>query len=220
MPAECQMCWRTELERLAFLLFPGLILRRLVMSSYRLSILQAASALALIATAVGLPIAHHATAAKKAVVDSKGNMSVPDNYRTSYEFLGTWAVEAAQGQQTKEMHTVYASPGTISAFRRTGKFQHDAVLIKEVFEVMSSPMTTGTVGRAEELKGWFVMVKDEKNRFPGNKLWGDGWGWAWFDAGKPNKTTSTDYKTDCLACHTPAQQKDWVFTEGYPPLKR
>ena len=41
------------------------------------------------------------------------------------------------------------------------------------------------------------MVKDSNGRHAGNKLWGDGWGWSWFDADNPSKTTSTDYKTNC-----------------------
>jgi hypothetical protein len=44
------------------------------------------------------------------------------------------------------------------------------------------------------------MVKDNAGRFPGNKLWGDGWGWSWFDATNPQKTTS------------------WIYTRGYPVL--
>ena len=163
---------------------------------------------------------HAAPALNSQVVDAKGNMKVPADYRTRYEFLGTWAIAADQGKGSKEMHTVYASPGTIAAYRATGKFPDDAVLVKEVTDVTTSAMTTGTVSHAEALKGWFLMVKDEKGRFPDNKLWGDGWGWAWFDAPVSNKTTSTNYKTDCVACHTPAKQKDWIYTEGYPPLRR
>ena len=56
------------------------------------------------------------------------------------------------------------------------------------------------------LKGWFVMVKDDKARFAGNLLWGDGWGWACFDEGSPAKTTTTHYKNDCIGCHTPAKK--------------
>jgi hypothetical protein len=56
---------------------------------------------------------------------------------------------------------------------------------KEVFEATTGEMTTGTVSHAEALKGWFVMVKDSKNSHPGNKLWGVGWGWSWFDQGNP-----------------------------------
>jgi hypothetical protein len=93
------------------------------------------------------------------------------------------------------------------------------VLVKEVFEAATADMTTGTVSHADKLKGWFVMVKDAKNRHPGSKLWGDGWGWSWFDAGNPLKTTSTDYKTDCQGCHVPAQSTDWIYVNGYAALK-
>ena len=54
---------------------------------------------------------------------------------------------------------------------------------------------------AGTFSGWFVMVKDNVGRFSGNKLWGDGWGWSWFDATNPQKTTSTGYTTDCQPCH-------------------
>ena len=45
-------------------------------------------------------------------VDANGNLHVPDDYRTTYQFLGTWAVAADQGKGSKELHDVYASPGT------------------------------------------------------------------------------------------------------------
>jgi hypothetical protein len=61
--------------------------------------------------------------------------------------------------------------------------------------------------------------EDSKNSHPGSSLWGDGWGWSWFDAGNPMKTTSTSYKKDCLSCHVPAQATDWIYTAGYPALK-
>jgi len=155
-----------------------------------------------------------------AVVDDKGNMRVPADYRTRYQMLGTWAVAASDGPGSKEMHVVYASPGTIIAYRKDGRFPDGAVLVKEVFKTTTNPMTTGTVSSAGTLAGWFVMVKDDASRFPGSKLWGDGWGWAWFDAADAQKTASTDYKTDCQACHLPAKASDWIYTHGYPPLKR
>ena len=42
------------------------------------------------------------------------------------------------------------------------------------------------------------MVKDNVGRFPGNKLWGDGWGWSWFDATNPQKTTSTGFAVEVI----------------------
>jgi hypothetical protein len=80
-------------------------------------------------------------------------------------------------------------------------------------------MTTGTVSRAQTFKGWFVLVKDSKNSHPGNKLWGNGWGWSWFDDANPSKTTSTDYKQDCLP-RQPARATDWIYVQGYPALKQ
>jgi hypothetical protein len=156
----------------------------------------------------------------EAVVDDAGNLHVPDAYRTTYQLLGSWAVAANQGQGSKELHVVYASPGTIAAYRKDGRFPDGAVLLKEVFEATNGRMTTGIVSHAETLKGWFVMVKDSNGRHPGKRLWGDGWGWSWFEADNPSETTSTDYKKDCLGCHVPARASDWVYVDGYPPLKR
>jgi len=156
----------------------------------------------------------------EAVVDAKGNLHVPSGYRTTYRFLGSWAIAADQGQGSKEIHVVYASPATITAYRKDGRFPDEAVLVKEVYQAATGQMTTGTVSHSATLKGWFVMVKDSKGRYSGNKLWGDGWGWSWFDAANPSMTTSTDYKANCLSCHVPAKASDWIYVSGYPPLSR
>jgi hypothetical protein len=155
-----------------------------------------------------------------AVVDAQGHLRVPDAYRSAYQFIGAWAVAADQGQGSQSLHVVYASPGTADAYRKDGHFPDGAVLVKEVFETATADMATGTVSRAQTLKGWFVMVRDSNNRHPGNPLWGDGWGWSWFDAAQPTKTTSTDYTTDCQGCHVPAKASDWIYVNGYPVLKR
>ena len=159
------------------------------------------------------------TQATVAVVDSLGSLRVPEGYRAAYEYLGSWSVAADQGPGAKELHVVYASPGSAAAFRSHGNFAYGAVLVKEVYATATGQMTTGTVSHAGTLKGWFVMVKDSRGRHTGNKLWGDGWGWSWFDAANPSKTTSTDYKANCQACHVPAQTSDWIYVSGYPALK-
>ena len=104
--------------------------------------------------------------------------------------------------------------------RRQALCRQGSVLVKEVFEATTGTMTTGTVSHADKLKGWFVMVKDSKNSHPGNRLWGEGWGWSWFDAANPVKTTSKDFRTDCLGCHIPAKATDWIYVSGYPGLKK
>lgn len=155
-----------------------------------------------------------------AVVDETGSLRVPSDYRTAYQMLGSWAVAADDGPGSKEMHMVYASPGTVAAYRKDGHFPDGTVLVKEVFKTTTKEMTTGTVSSAGTLVGWFVMVKDNVGRFPGNKLWGDGWGWSWFEGADPRKTTSTDYTTDCQPCHEPARETGWIYTHGYPVLAR
>jgi cytochrome P460 len=88
-------------------------------------------------------------------VDAQGNLRVPEDYRIAYQSLGTWAIAADQGIGSKELHVVYASPSTIAAYRKGGSFPDGSVLVKEVFETTTGPMTTGTVSRAQTLKGWF-----------------------------------------------------------------
>jgi len=184
------------------------------------------AAISIAAIAAGLALAAYgrvdSNASAKAtpsVVDSKGNLSVPHGYRATYQYLGSWAVAADQGPGAKELHVVYASPGAVAAYRSHGSFSDGAVLVKEVYAAATGQMTTGTVSHADTLKGWFVMMKDSRGRHRDNKLWGDGWGWSWFDAANPSKTTSTDYKTNCLACHVPAKSSDWIYISGYPSLK-
>ena len=158
--------------------------------------------------------------AAEAVVDANGNLRVPAQYRTSYQFLGSWAVADGVGKSPNQLHVVYASPGTIAAYRRDKRFPDGSVLVKEVFQTATGPMKTGTVSRAQTLKGWFVMVKDSKDSHAGNALWGDGWAWSWFDADNPLKTKSTNYRVNCLPCHVPARATDLVYVQGYPPLER
>ena len=158
--------------------------------------------------------------AAETVVDAHGNLHVPDNYRTSYQFLGSWAIAADDGKGSKELHAVLVSPGAIAAYRNDGHFPDGTVLVKEVYSAATGDMTTGSVSRADSLKGWFVMVKGDASRFPGNALWGDGWGWSWFDAAAPTQTTWTNYRLNCKSCHVPAQATDWIYVNGYPALKR
>ena len=153
-------------------------------------------------------------------VDAKGAIHLPTvDYRKDWVALGSWAV-AAEGDAagSQGIHMVYTQPESITAFRKTGKFPDGAILIKELLTTTTDSMTTGTVSRADKTAGWFVMVKDTNNRFPDNKLWGDGWGWAYFDAKDRVRTKSTDYVENCKGCHVPAQDTDWVYVQGYPVL--
>jgi hypothetical protein len=74
-------------------------------------------------------------------------LHVTDDYRATYQFLGSWVAAAGEGQNPKELHVVYASPGTIAAYRKSEGFPDGAVLVKEVNQTATDPMTTGIVSR-------------------------------------------------------------------------
>ena len=77
-----------------------------------------------------------------AIADAEGTLRVPADYRSIYQYLGTWAVAADHGEGSKQLHEVYASPGTVAAFRANGHFPDGAVLVKEVYATATGPMTT------------------------------------------------------------------------------
>jgi len=148
-------------------------------------------------------------------VDAKGNVRRPLDYRDRYQTLGVYTVLDPKGN---EMHYTYATPGAAEFYRKNKRFADGTVLVKEVFATSHAPLTTGDAHWAERTKVWFVMIKDDKGRFPGNPLWGNGWGWALFKSDAPDTQIATDFKKDCLGCHIPAQQTDWVYVSGYPVL--
>jgi hypothetical protein len=151
-------------------------------------------------------------------VDEKGNISFPQGFRTSMVHLGSWFVPAGDASG---FHDVYTEKESVEAFQKTGKFPDGATLVKELRASKSAAYTTGegVSHSTEHLKQWFVMIKSSEKRFGDNPLWGDGWGWALFKPDDTNKNHAKNYKTDCLGCHIPAKEKDWVYTEAYPVLK-
>ncbi|WP_428357452.1 cytochrome P460 family protein [Methyloprofundus sp.] len=147
-------------------------------------------------------------------VDDKGNISLPKDFRAIMVHLGSWFVPEGDASG---FHDVYTEQKTVEVYRKTGKFPDGATLIKELRASKAGDYTTGKDVHyaTKDIKQWFVMVKDTENRFADNKSWGDGWGWALFKPGNMHKNVSSDYKTDCLGCHVPAREKDWIY---YPTL--
>jgi cytochrome c len=153
-------------------------------------------------------------------VTKDGGISLPADFREKFLHIGTWAVATKPGKPVDELHGVYARPEDVQAYRRDGKFPDGAVLVKDVTSVGSEKLTAGHATWATDVKIWFVMIKDAKGRFPNNDLWGDGWGWALYEAKDPKRNVATDYKTDCKVCHLPAKKDDWVYVRGYPVLAK
>ena len=152
-------------------------------------------------------------------VDDAGNISFPADFRAKMVHLGSWFVPEGGASG---FHDVYTEKESVEAYRETGAFPDGATIVKELRAADTGTYTTGSgVSFANAtLKQWFVMIKDEKGRFADNPLWGDGWGWALYMPDDSNVNVATNYQTDCLGCHIPAKEKDWVYTEAYPTLTK
>ncbi len=181
-------------------------------------------------TLVGWNLSHAETGFASNVDPETGDIHVPKNYRR-WSTLGTWAHANTEGKPgSKEYHIVYTQPETIVYYKKHRQFPDGAVLVKELIHTKTMPMTTGpAVSHATDIKGWFVLVRDTQGRFQDSPLWGDGWGWSFFEAGDRFKTSSTDYQKDCIACHLPARDlapehaveaDKWTYTLGYPVLQK
>jgi hypothetical protein len=138
----------------------------------------------------------------QSVEDAAGHLRVPESYQATYEYLGSWPIADEKGTGAKQIHEVYASPGTIAAYRQSGRFPDGTVLIKEVHAGATAPMTTGIVSHAAKLAGWFIMIAAGAMRAT---LCGavDGVGHGSMLPARQRRQ-STDYKTDCQHCHEPA----------------
>lgn len=157
-------------------------------------------------------------------VDQQGNISRPTGFRQNWVHMGTWYVPDTKQSAGPGFHDVYASPGTVEAYKKTGKFPDGAALVKEISAIESKRLTTGNAHWAGDAGVWFVMIKDRQNRFPDNPAWGQGWGWALFKADKPSVNIAHNWKKDaglgnCYGCHVPTRQTDWVYVDGYPTLR-
>ena len=172
--------------------------------------------------AVTAVVAHSESERAAAASDPQALLHVPDaNYRRDWVLLGSFSVLADDPEAgAKEFHVVYTLPENVDAYRKTGAFPDGAVLVKDVFATKTEALTTGTSSYADTLIGRFVMVKDQANKYAGaSPLWGDGWGWAFYEGAETKKTVSTDYKEDCLGCHEPVRNQDLLYIQGYPILK-
>lgn len=160
-------------------------------------------------------------------VDSKGNISLPSDFRSTWVHLGTWLVTstAAAGPGLDQtgpgtgVHNVYTQSASLNAYKKNNKWPDGAMLVMEIRGMQWDDLPTGHVIVEGEFVKCLVMVKDARGRFPKNQNWGDGWGWALFKSANLKNNVSTNYKNDCLSCHEPAKSTDLVFIKGYPVLR-
>ena len=149
-------------------------------------------------------------------VDEAGNIKLPENFVADWVHMGAWAV--VEDEKVIDLHSVYAPQEVIEYYREHEDFADGAIMVKEVRNARGAPHTTGDAFWATDVKVWFVMVRDTTGRFPDNPLWGEGWGWALFEGVNPNEQVATNYESDCLGCHVPAEKTHWTYVYAYPVL--
>jgi hypothetical protein len=151
------------------------------------------------------------------LVDAQGNITPPTDFRMKMVHLGSWFVPAGGASG---FHDVYTERESVEYYRTHGEFPDGATLVKELRAHSQATFTTGenVSSATSSIKQWFVMVKDAKDRFPNNPLWGDGWGWGLYKPDAPRSNVASDYRTDCLGCHIPTRETDLVYVKAYPSL--
>lgn len=171
-------------------------------------------ALALLLTACG---GTGSAGSVDAVARSSNDLSLPDDFRSTMVHLGSWFVPDGDASG---FHDVYADHAAVDHYRANGAWPDGALLVKELRASEPGDYTTGVgVHRAtSQLKQWFVMVKDADGSESG-PLWGEGWGWALYKPDRPDVNVATNYQADCLGCHVPAKDTDYVYVQAYPTLR-
>jgi len=177
----------------------------------------------LLGVTLGLVLMSTATFAQDmaAKSDADALLALPDvDFRTEWTHLGSYVVPDKEAPGAG-FHDVYTQRNSAKAYQETGKFPDGAVLIKEIRGLVTKEQTTGLAHNAGDVGVWFVMVKDSTKKYEGkSKHWDKGWGWALYKPDNPTKNVSESAEETCLACHTPAENTDWVFVDGYPTLKK
>jgi hypothetical protein len=137
-------------------------------------------------------------------------ITVPADYR-DWKLISV----AHEEGDLKDIRAILGNDIAVNAYRE-GKlpFPDGTVIARLAWNLESSEENNKVFGRAQSFvagapkNGVQFMVKDSK-RYAST----GGWGFAQFDNGRP---ASDAVHSKCFACHTPARDRDFVFTRYAP----
>ncbi|MCF8468310.1 MAG: cytochrome P460 family protein [Sneathiella sp.] len=165
------------------------------------------------------------TAAKGAVLNDKGETSIPEGFRL-WSFIGAPLTpnglnDGAAG--FPEFHHVYIQPEALQEYLETGVFPEGTTIVKELVLLQEGEYEDGSrdepSGRgffADRFAGIDMMVKDSEKFAETN-------GWGFYNFGHkepPYATVASPAPADsCAGCHMANADFDMVFRRMYPILK-
>ncbi|MEZ8825610.1 cytochrome P460 family protein [Vibrio amylolyticus] len=152
----------------------------------------------------------------KELVDKTGAITFPADFQTQLVHVGTTVVLSEEKVTPQNINGIYTQKEAIDAYNKTGQWPDGTLFVKDVKLTKGERLTTGAVFHQRGNDVFFVMIKDTEGRFTDNVNWGDGWGWAMFDA-EPKQNVSPN-KEFCQGCHAPRQSNDWLYTDQYPSI--
>ena len=154
-------------------------------------------------------------------IDGAGSLARPEGYR-KWVFVGEPVTpNDMNGGKAPfpEFHSVYMDPDSFDHFDSTGEYRDGTILVKELVSVGSKEASSGKGYFMGEFIGLEATIKSSKHfpDEPGN--------WAYFSFTDPNggapAASAEPFPTaSCNSCHEGNAEKDFVFSQYYPVLKR
>jgi hypothetical protein len=129
--------------------------------------------------------------------------------------LGMTYDEGKGASQHPNFHNIFINPAAYRAFRESGRFPENTILMLEIMSSASGSSINRQGHTQGEFRSLEAAVKNSA-RFPE--------GWAYFSFrgpdGKLKGQAAAFPKKDCWSCHNEHGQIDNVFTQFYPTLRR
>ena len=146
--------------------------------------------------------------------DASGALLRPKGYRR-WVFvgasLGLGYSEDGHQDGPGDFHHVYLRPESYEAFRRTGRFPDQTVLVLELHRA-AQKVAPGRRGLFEGPRIALEAAVKDAERFPE--------GWAYFSFGDGSAAAAKPFRrADCFDCHRRHAALDNVFVQFYPVLR-
>lgn len=145
-----------------------------------------------------------AVAGQHTVKPSPNGIAFPAGYQN-------WQVISMSHRvDNNTVRVIYGNPKAIKAARagQTSPWPNGAILGKVVWKQKEASDWKKTIVPGKFVHAEFMFKDSKKYASTG------GWGWArWKGMDQVPYGKDANVANECVACHTPVKNKDWVFTE-------